>query len=109
MKRYIKEYIKQLETSIQEQKEFSKEEREEIKCKILFFQHERFIHLVVTIAFSFAMFLFLVLGMLSYIFLIPFFILVVFLLFYIIHYFFLENEVQYLYRLYDKVLEYSKH
>ena len=48
-----------LETSIQEQKEFSKEEeREEIKCKILFFQHERFIHLVVTIAFSFVMFLF---------------------------------------------------
>ena len=56
MKRYIKEYIKQLETSIHEQKEFSKEEREEIKCKILFFQHERFIHLVVTIAFSYLVF-----------------------------------------------------
>ena len=75
----------------------------ELKEKIAFFQHERLIHLLVTISFGFFSILFMLLGFISYLFLIPFFMLLVFLLFYIIHYFFLENTVQYFYRLYDQI------
>ncbi len=72
---------------------------------IAYIQHERFIHLVVTMFFGlFAMlciFLFFmstnlaVLGAL--------FIFVVTLGFYVRHYFILENKTQYLYDLYDKI------
>lgn len=75
----------------------------ELETKISFFQHERLIHLIVTIAFALFALIFMVLGMLSSYFLIIFFILIIFLIFYIIHYFFLENSVQYLYKIYDKM------
>jgi hypothetical protein len=52
--------------------------------------------------------IFLAMGMISYVFLIPFFALIIFLIFYIFHYFFLENNVQYLYKIYDQVKESSK-
>ena len=76
----------------------------ELEIKISFFQHERLIHLIVTISFAFFAVIFMALGMLSYYFLIIFFILIIFLIFYIIHYFFLENSVQYLYKIYDRML-----
>jgi hypothetical protein len=73
--------------------------------KISFFQHERLIHLLVTLAYgllgiiSFAVAtitpLFVVIGIIFFLFLIP----------YVFHYFFLENGVQYLYVQYDKLLE----
>lgn len=72
---------------------------------IAYIQHERFVHLVVTMFFGlFAMlcififfmsFNFAVLGAL--------FIFVVTLGFYVRHYFILENKTQYLYDLYDKI------
>ncbi len=78
---------------------------EELQTKIAFFQHERLIHLLVTLFFALFAILFLVLGMISYIFLPILFILLIFLLFYIFHYFFLENHVQYLYKIYDQMVE----
>lgn len=78
---------------------------EELQTKIAFFQHERLIHLLVTFFFALFAILFLALGMISYIFLPILFILLIFLLFYIIHYFFLENHVQYLYKIYDQMVE----
>lgn len=104
MKKYLKEYVEQLETEINSKKKMSEEEIKRIEVKISFFQHERLIHLVVTIAFAFFTLLFMALGMLSYVFLVSFFFLVVFLIFYILHYFYLENHVQYLYKLYDEVI-----
>lgn len=105
MKKYISLYIKKIEEKIENQHKYvDKEIVESLVLKIQFFQHERFIHLFVTLSFSFFTLLFLLLGMVSYLFLIPFFILIVFLLFYIVHYFYLENSVQYLYRLYDKIV-----
>ncbi len=86
-------------------KKVEKNDLEELAVKIRFFQHERLIHLLVTLWFAIFALAFLALGMISYIFLIIFVILIIFLLFYIVHYFFLENHVQYLYKLYDEMRE----
>lgn len=87
-----------------QKKQITKQDIEELQTKIAFFQHERFIHLIVTVAFAFFALAFLVLGMVSYIFLPILFILLIFLIFYILHYFFLENHVQYLYKIYDEFI-----
>ena len=50
----------------------------------------------------------MILGTLSYYFLIIFAILLIFVIFYIYHYYFLEKKVQYLYTLYDKLNENEK-
>lgn len=84
--------------------EVTRSDLENLKIKIAFFQHERLIHLIVTMFFALFALAFLALGMISYIFLFIFFILLVFLYFYILHYFFLENHVQYLYKIYDQML-----
>ena len=74
--------------------------------QISFFQHERFIHLIVTFLFTliaFACVLFtvihfeisiLILTILSFVLLIP----------YVKHYYLLENNVQYMYKQYDKMI-----
>jgi len=76
--------------------------------KIEIFQHERLIHLLVTLTFA-------ILTMLSFIFLfinptIPTAILTglffVLLVPYIFHYYFLENSVQEMYKQYDKLIKY---
>ena len=74
--------------------------------KITFFQHERLIHLLVTLFYAIFTLAFLALGTIHYIFFIIFLILIIFLIFYIFHYFFLENSVQYLYKQYD-ILKHS--
>ena len=99
MRQYLMSYIQKLKKKVE------KADLEELEEKICFFQHERFIHLIVTFFFAVFALAFLALGMISYIFLIIFAILIVFLLFYIVHYFFLENHVQYLYKLYDEMYE----
>ncbi len=108
MKKYMKNYIQELENCIKEKRKYNEKEIEELKIKISYFQHERLIHLLVTIAFAFLTLIFMALGMLSYLFLIPFAILIVFLIFYIFHYFYLENSVQYMYKLYDQMMKISK-
>lgn len=75
--------------------------------KIGFFQHERFIHLCVTLFYSAILILFIFLTSISYIFISIVIILVVFEILYIIHYFYLENGVQYMYKQYDKLKELS--
>lgn len=98
----MQEYIKYLEEKLENNDKFLDKDIIILKDKIAFFSHERLIHLLVTIIYVIFTLLFMVMSMVSYIFLIPFFIGIVFLLFYIPHYFFLENGVQYLYKLYDK-------
>ena len=73
--------------------------------KIKFFQHERLIHLIVTVLFS--VLLFISLCLVLFINSLPIILLSILLLAliipYIIHYYFLENQVQELYRDYDKL------
>ncbi len=101
MRKYIEEYTEEVLTKLKGK--VTNEDLEELKLKITYFQHERLIHLLVTIAFAIFTVIFLCLGMISYVFLIPFASFIIFLIFYILHYFFLENHVQYLYRLYDEM------
>lgn len=102
MKKYLNNYIKYVEAN---KKNI---DLNELKTKIYFFQHERLIHLIVTLFYAMLLLFFLVLISLSYVFIIPAFILTIFVICYIVHYFFLENGVQYLYVLYDNIKKTTK-
>ena len=78
--------------------------------KIAFMQHERIVHFLVTMLFSIILAIFI--AVLVFTPNIPVLILVtmilVLLIFYIKHYYFLENTVQKMYRVYDSILEKKK-
>jgi hypothetical protein len=87
----------------------SPEEKQALKAELLirigFFQHERLIHLIVTVTFALLAFLALVFNFLyenpaSYLLLA---LLLVLLIPYIRHYYILENGVQKLYQYYDRL------
>ena len=104
MKKYILDYIKELESKINDGYKFSVKDIEEIKYKIENFKHERLIHLLVTLFYALFVIGFILLSIFFIYFIVPCFTLIVFLFFYVKHYFFLENSVQYLYKLYDKII-----
>ena len=104
MRKYLTNYLNEVEKLLKKEK-ITKEEINNVITKIMFFQHERLIHLIVTLFFSLFAIVFMILGTLSYYFLIIFAILLVFVIFYIYHYYFLEKKVQYLYTVYDKLKE----
>lgn len=106
MREYISEYVKYVDEYINNKKHpgIDKFINDHL-TKISFFQHERFIHLCVTLFYAVITILFLGLMALSLIFLPIAIILTTFLIFYIYHYFYLENHVQYMYKQYDKLKE----
>ena len=83
---------------------------DEHKDKIAFMQHERIVHFLVTMLFAFILIVFFavlifkvnlaVLALVT--------IVLVLLMFYIKHYYFLENTVQKMYKVYDSILEKQK-
>ena len=77
--------------------------KEEMLLKISFMQHERFIHLIVTVLFALLLFISLIVFFVSEIigFLAVTALMLALLIPYIAHYFFLENGVQRLYGIYD--------
>lgn len=77
------------------------------KTKITFFQHERFIHLIVMFLFAIAtVATILCIAVTGKIALIPLAVLLLVLLVpYIKHYYFLENQTQELYKDYDRIVE----
>jgi len=81
--------------------------KQDLLVQIGFFQHERLVHLLVTLAFALLMVLFLALMLWTKIWLLAAVFLLVFvlLIFYFVHYYRLENGVQKLYSLYDKLTE----
>lgn len=78
--------------------------------QIGFFQHERLIHLIVTVTFAILTLMSfvasLMVGMPALLLLTLLF--VVLLIPYIMHYYTLENEVQKMYEQYDRILEYTR-
>lgn len=104
MKKELYDYIDFVEKAINS-KTANKELKENMLVKISFFQHERLIHLIVTFLTAMGMILFL-LGFLI-IKEIPLFLLFLITLGmflpYILHYYNMENGVQKLYELYDKI------
>ena len=102
MREYLGDYIKEIDKKIEE-KNITEKDIENHLIKIEFFQHERLIHLLVTLAYGIFLFLSVLIFTQIWLFIIIIYIALIFLLFYVRHYFFLENNVQYLYKQYDKM------
>lgn len=102
MREYLGDYIKEVDKKIEE-KNITEKDIENHLIKIEFFQHERLIHLLVTLAYGIFLFLSVLIFTQIWIFVIVIYIALIFLLFYVRHYFFLENNIQYLYKQYDKM------
>lgn len=112
MTEYLTNYMKYIQERLEKCR--SSQELDEImaehKDKIAFMQHERIVHFLVTMLFAFILIVFFavlifkinlaVLALLT--------IVLVLLLFYIKHYYFLENTVQKMYKVYDSILEKQK-
>lgn len=105
MKKYLYDYIKEIDDLLKDSKKITKEDIDNHLVKIEFFQHERLIHLIVTVFYAILFILFSALSLVHFMFVIIMLILLVFLLFYIVHYFRLENGVQYLYKQYDEMIK----
>ena len=101
MKKYIQNYIKETENKLK--KEINKKDLEELKDKITFFSHERIVHMFIMLFCILILLIFVILTLQNIKFLLITVILMILNIFYIIHYYFLENSVQYLYNLYDKM------
>ena len=104
MKQRLEDYIKELEEKI-EKKEIKKGLSQDVLTKIQFFQHERFVHLIVTTFVGISAILFL-LGFLQFemiALLLLFLITMCLFIPYIFHYYTLENGTQKLYDIYFKI------
>ena len=102
MREYLGNYVKEIDEKIKS-KNITEKDIENHLIKIEFFQHERLIHLLVTLAYGIFLFLSVIIFTQIWIFVIVIYIALIFLLFYVRHYFFLENNVQYLYKQYDQM------
>ena len=107
MKEYLYNYIKEID-SLLDGKKIGKDDIQNHLIKISFFQHERLIHLYVTLFSILLFFVFAGLGFIFYIFFLIAFMLLIFSICYLVHYFHLENGVQYLYKQYDKMKSIEK-
>ena len=109
MKEMINEYIEYIEEKVNNKK-IDKNILEDLLLKISFFQHERLIHFLVTMLVAIITVILLVANIfITNIWLLLLLIMFVILLIpYILHYYFLENKVQYLYKVYDKAKELNK-
>ena len=104
MKKSISDYIKEIDEKINNSADLNKLKEEHL-IKISFYQHERLIHLLVTLFYAVFMFLTIILSYYNPLGLIIVLILMIFLIFYVRHYFYLENHVQYMYKQYDRIIE----
>jgi len=105
VKKYFSRYIAFIEAALENDGTDFAALRSKMLVKIGFMQHERLIHLLVTILFALLMFMSLIaffvsgnIGMLA-----AAVLMLALLIPYIAHYYFLENGVQKLYALYDEV------
>lgn len=102
MREYLGDYVKEIDNKIKSKK-ITKQDIEKHLTKIQFFQHERLIHLLVTLFYGVFVFLSVIISFKTWLFLIILYLALIILIFYVRHYFFLENNVQYLYKQYDKM------
>ena len=103
-RKFMDEMIRQLQEAPCNPEELEKRKKEHL-TQVSFFQHERLVHLIVTVTFGILEMLALFLARLSpdpAVFLLVAVILVL-LIPYIRHYYILENEVQKMYRQYDEL------
>ena len=105
MKKYLKEYVAEMDKLLESDVHNITEVIDKHLIKINFFQHERLIHLLVTLAYAIMAIISFIASTTTPMFVFVGVILVLFLIPYVLHYFFLENNVQYLYIQYDKMLK----
>lgn len=111
MRKYFSEYTSAVLAALENSETDLSALKRELLVKIGFMQHERLIHLLVTILFAILLFLCLIaffvsgnMGMLA-----AAVLMLALLVPYIAHYYFLENGVQKLYKIYDSVCEKLEH
>lgn len=104
MKQYLYDYIEYIDKIIKEDRVDNQLVNDHL-IKINFFQHERIIHLFVTLTYALLFFISLIVSVYVPIFRVIGLILCFFLIPYVLHYFKLENGVQYLYKQYDMMKE----
>ena len=102
MKKYLYDYIYLIDEMIKK-RNIDEEVIDNHLVKISFFQHERLIHLLVTLFYVVFVISFGIFSCYFWPFSIIEIIFIIFLAFYVVHYFRLENGVQYLYKQYDKM------
>lgn len=107
MTEYLKKYIAETEEKLKNSTTMHELGAllDDHKQKILFMQHERLVHFLVTMMFAIILAIFIGIEILTQNILLSLLILIIIVLlcFYIKHYYFLENTVQYMYVLYDKI------
>lgn len=110
MEKRILNYRKLIDSILEKNEGDWQELLKEHLIQIGFFQHERLIHLIVTVTFALMEIIAIVATVVSgYMWLFALdFVLMVLLVPYIRHYYILENEVQKMYAQYDKILERTK-
>lgn len=104
-RKQIDEWLTKMENDEQITEELIRDKLEEHLVQVGFFQHERLIHLIVTVTFALLEMLAIVLSVISdslFTLLLPVVILIL-LIPYIRHYYILENEVQKMYVQYDRM------
>ena len=102
MRKYLEKYIKEIDKKIQ-RKNITQKDIDDHLIKISFFQHERLIHLLVTLFYGLFLFVSILIFIKIWLFVIIIYIVLIILLFYVRHYFFLENNTQYMYKQYDEM------
>ena len=98
MKEYIIEFLRDYEN----RDEISKRELDNLYKVIQFTEHERLVHLIITIVTAFVWLLFLTLYLLWLPFIVPAIVMTVVLICYIQYYCWMENTVQDMYKKYTK-------
>ncbi len=109
MTEYLTNYMNETEKRLNDCGSLNDIERllAEHKDKIAFMQHERIVHFLVTMMFAIVLSIFICALIFSdnFALLLLVTIIIVLLAFYIKHYYFLENTVQKMYKVYDRILE----
>jgi hypothetical protein len=107
MKKYFLEYLAFLDAAMSDPNTDYARLMKIHKEKTAYFQHERFVHLIVTVLFAICtVACFLTIAVSERVMLIPLALLLLALLIpYISHYYFLENNTQKLYKYYDQICE----
>ena len=112
MKKYIQEYMNKVQSFMDSDMKTADIEKirevlAEFEIKISYFQHERLIHLIVTVLFAIleiiAIAVILTNPSISALILSALFLVLV--VPYVMHYYFLENSVQHMYKMRDQILE----
>ena len=105
MKNEIKEYKEYILKQAKDPETDKNELAEKLLVRIGFYQHERLIHLIVTMSFGVFFLLSLILAFSNAYFLALSVLLLILLVPYIAHYYFLENSTQELYKVYYSLTE----